>query len=75
LSDRARVVRQGSLGVRSGAAPTTRRSLLNPTIVGGADRAGPPPPFLSSPRVERTWRPSCRGHLEMFRRPPSSSRR
>src|SRR6476619_5558286 len=29
LSDRARVVRQGSLGVRSGAAPTTRRSRLN----------------------------------------------
>jgi hypothetical protein len=29
LSDRARVVRQRSLGVRSGAAPTARRPLLN----------------------------------------------
>src|SRR3954447_19424646 len=48
LSDRARVVRQGSLGMRSGAAPTTRRSLLNFTIFGDVDRAGPPPPFLSS---------------------------
>ena len=33
LSDRARVVRQGSLGVRSRAAPTTRRPLLNSTIL------------------------------------------
>jgi hypothetical protein len=33
LSDRARVVRQGSLGVRSRAAPTTRRFLLNSTIL------------------------------------------
>jgi hypothetical protein len=75
LSDRARVVRQGSLGVRSGAAPTTRRSRLNSTNFGDVDRAGPPSPFLSSSPVERTWRPSCPGHLAVVRRPPPSSRR
>jgi len=42
---------------------------------GDANRAGPPPPFLSSLCVERTWRPSCPGHLAVIRRPPSSSRR
>src|SRR3954464_15414360 len=75
LSDRARVVRQGSLGMRSRAATTARRSRLNSTIFGDVDRAGPPPPFLSSSPAERTWRPSCPGHLAVIRRPPPSSRR